>query len=38
MKKEYDIVYREERKDWATVPRISIDNILWEQDCGIRAY
>ncbi len=38
MKKEYGIVYREERNDWAAVPHISIDNILWEQDCGIRAY
>ncbi|MBQ3373012.1 MAG: hypothetical protein IJG40_07765 [Oscillospiraceae bacterium] len=37
MKKEYSIVRRDERSDWAEVPTISVDSILWEPDCGVRA-
>ena len=37
MKKEYSIVYRDGRSVWAEVPSISVDSILWEPDCGVRA-
>ena len=24
--------------DWNTIPELSVDNILWEPDCGVRAF
>ena len=35
--REYTICSVSGRPDWETVPRLAVDRVLWEPDCGIRA-
>ena len=34
---EYTIIHIHKQPDWDSVPKLMINNILWEPDCGIRA-
>ena len=36
--KSYSIVKVQSNPDWTLIPELSVDNILWEPDCGIRAF
>ena len=34
---EYTITYSAAGPDWETIPELSVGNVLWQPDCGIRA-
>lgn len=36
--REYIIVRRPEPMDWANVPELEIDNVLWDTEAGVRAW
>lgn len=36
--REYTIVRRPEPLDWAQVPELAIDNVLWNTEAGVRAW
>ena len=36
-KETYTIVKTDTEPDWSNVPVLQIDNVLWTEDCGVRA-
>ena len=39
MERLYEISrIKEKQFNWSNIPEIPIDNVLWEPDCGVRAF